>query len=372
MKKIRITGYIGYDYSSGSIADDLREAGGEDLDIHIASPGGSVFDGIDIFNQIRDYKRDNPKSRITVTLKGLAASMASYIAAVPVADKVRAEDNAVFMIHNPWSFAVGDHKEMQKTADFLSGLASILAVAYVRRTGKTKADISAMMDKETWLFGDEIKDAGFVDEIVESTDDNGKPAARLDKNAAIGAARVEFAKMQKTMKDLETPEDIDKAAALIRPMVSVARAESVNFTDQAQNCEKQTPGVAGEQNHAPEGEERGISFMTLEELKTKEPALYAEALAAGEKQERDKVSKCLVLMAKPSIKAQEGIVEAITNGMAAGKPYDEIAVAASDMLTAALESPPPVKVEGVDSASGEVAGASGDAKEFVPGQVEEV
>lgn len=63
---------------------------------------------------IRDYKRENPKSQIMMTLKGMGASMASYIMMAP-ADIRAAEDNAVFMIHNPWSLAIGDYKGNGKT-----------------------------------------------------------------------------------------------------------------------------------------------------------------------------------------------------------------------------------------------------------------
>ncbi len=372
MKKIRIAGYIGYDYSSGSIAIDLKDAGGEDLDIQIASPGGSVFDGIDIFNQIRDYRRDFPKAQITITLKGLAASMASYIAAVPVADKVRAEDNAVFMIHNPWSASIGDHREAQKTADFLKGLASLLADAYVKRSRKSRAEIVAMMDAETWLFGEEIKEAGFVDEIIESTDDKGKPSASAkDKAAAIGAARVEFVKMQKLMSDAETPEDIDKAAALIRPLVKSAHATHTTETEN-----QQTPGVAGQSITTPEGEgKEGKTHMTLEELKAKEPALYAEAVAAGVKKENERVTKCLILMEKPSMKTRDTIVARIVKGMKDGEEVVTIQDAAMSLLDADLDSAGHVATGITNTGSGESDDPAKQTEvkaEWKPGQIEEV
>ena len=112
-KKINISGEIGWDYFTSMLSDDLKAAKGEDLEIDIASPGGDVFAGIEMYNMIRDYKRENPKSQIMMTLKGMGASMASYIMMAP-ADLRAAEDNAVFMIHNPWSLAIGDYKEMEK------------------------------------------------------------------------------------------------------------------------------------------------------------------------------------------------------------------------------------------------------------------
>ena len=75
-KKITISGEIGWDVTSQSLADQFRAAKGEDIDIDIASPGGDVFTGIEIYNLIRDYKRDNPDAQILMTLKGLGASMA--------------------------------------------------------------------------------------------------------------------------------------------------------------------------------------------------------------------------------------------------------------------------------------------------------
>ena len=68
-KKITISGEIGWDYTAANIRDSLSDAAGSDLDIDIVTPGGDVFDGIEIHNAIRDYKREYPKSQIMGTLK---------------------------------------------------------------------------------------------------------------------------------------------------------------------------------------------------------------------------------------------------------------------------------------------------------------
>ena len=78
MKIINISGEIGYDVMPEDVRNQLAEAGGKDIEIQIASPGGFVFDGIEIYNMIRDYKRKNPNAQILATVKGLAASMAAY------------------------------------------------------------------------------------------------------------------------------------------------------------------------------------------------------------------------------------------------------------------------------------------------------
>jgi hypothetical protein len=136
--------------------------------------------------------------------------MASYIASVDVADKVIAEDNAVFMIHHPWNVIAGDHREMQKNSEFLKGLSGILAQSYSRKTKKWISAINSMMDAETWLYGDEIKEAGFVDEIIPSSE--GSQAS--SKSAAVAMARARFADSMAKMK-ARAEQEAQKAAAMI-------------------------------------------------------------------------------------------------------------------------------------------------------------
>lgn len=104
---ILIDGEIGWDMTSSQFANELKKETG-DFEIHISSGGGSVFQGISIYNQIKAYSR----GKVTVVIVSLAASMASYIALA--ADEVKAYDNAVYMIHNASSVTWGDYRVMQK------------------------------------------------------------------------------------------------------------------------------------------------------------------------------------------------------------------------------------------------------------------
>lgn len=206
MIKILITGEIGWSVTPDSIREQLNNANGKDLDIEIASPGGYVSDGIEIFNLFRDYKRNYPSSQILATIKGVAASMATYLAVNPAFDLIVAEDNAVFMIHNAWGGAVGDYREMQTMAGLLEGLTGIIAAAYAQKTGKSMQDIRKMMDDETWLFSDGIAESGFVDEIIRT--DNEK-----NKNMAIAQAKLQFKNISEKMSDKKY--DVEKIAAHI-------------------------------------------------------------------------------------------------------------------------------------------------------------
>jgi chromosome segregation ATPase len=75
--------------------------------------------------------------------------------------------NALFMIHNPWSWTAGDAEAMRKEADLLDKLKEQICTVYESKTGKSRDEICALMDSETWFDADEAKAAGFVDEITE-------------------------------------------------------------------------------------------------------------------------------------------------------------------------------------------------------------
>ena len=312
-KKINISGEIGWDYFTSMLSDDLKAAKGEDLDIYIASPGGDVFAGIEMYNMIRDYKRDNPKAQIMMTLKGMGASMASYIMMAP-ADLRAAEDNAVFMIHNPWSLAIGDYKEMEKTGSFLSGLASLMADAYVSVTGKSKAEIQSMMDAETWLFGSEIKASGFVSEMMktDTPDDSDK------KKKALAHAVLSFGEMKKNaQKQADASVYTQKVAALMKSL----------------------PGKSGSEDtiqEVPAGEGVETVYKTVAEFKTAQADLYKEVADNAVKDERERVKALNDLKAKAS--KVGAAVELIDTAIAEGKSASDVAVGVTSLVLAAADS----------------------------------
>ena len=160
---------IGEDFWTGggvtakSFQKELAGIKASQIDLHINSPGGEVFDGITIYNLIKQHP-----ANVTAYIDGLAASIASVIALA--GDTVIMAENALFMIHNPWGFAMGDATEMRKTADLLDKVGGSLVTAYASKSGKSDDEISVLMDSETWMTAQEAKDAGFIDEISEQMD----------------------------------------------------------------------------------------------------------------------------------------------------------------------------------------------------------
>ncbi len=143
-------------------AKDLKALGNnlKQINLHIHSPGGDVFDGIAIYNLLKNHPANK-----TVYIDGLAASMASVIAMA--GNEIIMPENAMMMIHKPWGIQGGDADDMRKYADLLDKVESTLIMAYVAKTGKSETDLAEMLKEETWLTGKECVEQGFADKLAE-------------------------------------------------------------------------------------------------------------------------------------------------------------------------------------------------------------
>ena len=159
-------GSIGSDEYWDDISDkvfkqDIENLGDvENITLHINSPGGSVFSAVAIANTLKNHK-----AKVTANIDGLAASAATIITSA--CDTVRMPKNALFMIHNPITFAYGNNQEMQKTVEMLDKVKNSIIETYLNKTKTDKETLSELMDNETWMDAEMAKDYGFVDEIVD-------------------------------------------------------------------------------------------------------------------------------------------------------------------------------------------------------------
>lgn len=161
MDEIIIDGIIGsWEVSAKDVIYSLNQCNGDVL-VKLNSVGGSVVDGISIYNALKEYK----KGVITIEIGAVAASIASYIALA--GDVVKAHSNSIYMIHLAWLPVAGNYIDLRKAADISEGLSSIIANAYVAKTSMEKSDAISLMEKETYYYGSEMLDAGFVDEIID-------------------------------------------------------------------------------------------------------------------------------------------------------------------------------------------------------------
>ena len=130
--------------------------------VHINSPGGDVMAGAEIYSALREHSM-NGKGKVKVIITALAASAASVVAMA--GDEILISPVAYMMIHNPWSFAMGDAKEMRKTAKTLDEITEGLITAYQQRTGKTREQLKKMLENETWMSATTCIEEGFADSI---------------------------------------------------------------------------------------------------------------------------------------------------------------------------------------------------------------
>lgn len=154
--------YEDTDVSASGFRDALKQLGDiKELNLHINSPGGSVFQGIAIYNMLQESK-----AKVNVYVDGVAASIASVIAMA--GDSIFMPSNSMMMIHNPYTYAVGNANELRKTADFLDKLTDASKQAYLDKAGNklTSDKIQQIMDDETWLSAQEAVDLGLADEVL--------------------------------------------------------------------------------------------------------------------------------------------------------------------------------------------------------------
>lgn len=163
--EILIYDVIGEDFWSGGgvtakgFAETLKALGKvQTINLKINSPGGDVFDGVAIYNNLVQHP-----AKVNVFIDGLAASIASVIAMA--GDNITIAENGMMMIHNPWTFAMGDANDLRQSADVLDKIKATMLTTYSKRAGVTEAEASAIMDAETWYTGQEAVDAGFADDV---------------------------------------------------------------------------------------------------------------------------------------------------------------------------------------------------------------
>ena len=147
------------DTSANCLKNKLDELGDiSQLNIHINSKGGSVFEGVAIYSQLKQHSAHK-----TVYVDGIAASIASVIAMA--GDEVIISDTAM-MIHPAWTIAMGNAEELRKEADILDKMTESIKQAYLSKSGKISEEkLNDLISSETWLNAKECIEYGFADMI---------------------------------------------------------------------------------------------------------------------------------------------------------------------------------------------------------------
>lgn len=183
---------------------DIRElcarADGDDITLYFNSDGGALVAGTEIYSILREYK-----GSVTAHIQSRAASSATV--AMMACDRIVAEAVALVLIHNPSTYAAGDANALRMTADELDSVKNAIMNAYTGRMNKSREEISALMDRDIWLDAHAAKEAGLIDEIIES------PTAAKNFTNAAGRSIYPTQKMIDDYRAAKQTESNQAAAA---------------------------------------------------------------------------------------------------------------------------------------------------------------
>lgn len=203
--------YYPDDTAPSDVKDFFDEIGEVDtINVHINSGGGSVYGGIAIHNLLKNHK-----AKVVVYVDGMAASIASVIAMA--GDEIHIPKNAQMMIHKPLCYVSGNADDMRKQADVLDGCQKLILNTYMlhAKEGVTSDTINQLIDKETWLSGEECLQ--YFDIKVE------------EENIAVAAVESsffdkyqnlpkQFAKQEEPKQEIDMDKLVDKLAEKLKEM----------------------------------------------------------------------------------------------------------------------------------------------------------
>lgn len=158
------------------------------LTVRINSPGGEVDDATTIHTLVSEFQAEK-----VVKIDGVAASAASVIAMA--GDRIEMAKGARMMIHNPWTIAIGDYRELLKASEVAKHCRDGLVDIYSARSGKKAEDIVTVMDAETWFLADEAVDFGVADSVGDGQSIQAAATGEQVMVQAMLVAKLAFAKL---------------------------------------------------------------------------------------------------------------------------------------------------------------------------------
>lgn len=257
--EVSIYDSIGGEINAKSFVEELNDIQAETIHLRINSPGGSVVDGVAILNALKRHS-----AKVVAHIDGIAASMASAIA-VGAADEVWMADNALMMIHNPWTISMGDADELRADADLLDKMQASILSAY-GRSQYTPEQIQDLMDKETWFSAQEAMEIGFVDHI----------------EGGLRAAAADFAALAES-NNLSIPAE-KQVVSLTKQIEAITKA-SKELSEELEEKAEQIEKLAGELVEAKlENEQAAIDQEAAEKGAEAFKALWETTVAQVDEQ----------------------------------------------------------------------------------------
>lgn len=193
---ITILDVIGEDYWSGGgvtskrVSAALRAIGDQDVVVEINSPGGDFFEGVAIYNALRQHPH-----KVTVRILGLAASAASVIAMA--GDEIEIGKTGFLMVHNAWVVALGNRHDLIEAAETMAPFDDAMATVYSDRAGVRKSKAAEWMDNETYFNGEQAVELGLATGFL-SPDQISEDQTKAEAAKGVNATRRIDARLAKT------------------------------------------------------------------------------------------------------------------------------------------------------------------------------
>ncbi|KTR07492.1 peptidase [Aureimonas ureilytica] len=185
--------WYGEGVTAKRVSAALRAIGKRDVVVNINSPGGSFFEGLAIYNALREHP-----AHVTVKVLGIAASAASVIAMA--GDEIQIARSGFLMIHNTWIVASGDRHALRDVADWLEPFDAAAVDIYAARTGMDAKELAKMLDREAWIGGNDAVSKGFADSLLSAD-----AVENRARNSAEGRSTVAAHKLDTLLAQLNVP-----------------------------------------------------------------------------------------------------------------------------------------------------------------------
>lgn len=316
-----IGGWFGLQTSQ--FVKELNDLDVDEIELHLNSPGGQAFDGIAIYNALRQHA-----ARVTVIVDGLAASAASVIALG--GDELIMCQGSSMMIHDASAIAWGNAATCRKTADVLDKLSNNYAKIYARKAGGTAQEWRDAMLAETWYDADEAVEAGLADR-TDDTEADAEAMAAFDLSMFVYAGR-ENAPSPKEKRDPQPPAalgvgfpppglpetGISRATNWAAHLVSTAAANTVASVAVTVAPEAPVSSEPGEHNRK-EGTPME-EFLTA--LRTR-LGMNAEATAEDILAALDSRAQASTQPPDGTVLVEQGVFDALQSDAAAGREARE-------------------------------------------------
>lgn len=163
--------WTGGGFTAKRMAAALRSVGSRDVTVRVNSPGGDVFEGLAIYNELRAHK-----AKVTIEVTGIAASIAAVMAMA--GDEIRMGLGTFVMIHNSWGMAIGNRHDLADAITTLAAIDGAMTDIFEARTGMKRAEIEKYMDAETFFSARDAVSKGFADAVMEDVPADGGAQAR--------------------------------------------------------------------------------------------------------------------------------------------------------------------------------------------------